>query len=98
MSFGLDDDDLKLIIDILRSNNKIKSAILFGSRAKGSYEPGSDVDIAVKGPELKLNDILDLKISLDDLSLPFKFDLINYDQISENALLDHIKRVGIKLV
>lgn len=97
MSFGLD-DDLKLIIDILRSNNKIKSAILFGSRAKGSYEPGSDVDIAVKGPELKLNDILDLKISLDDLSLPFKFDLINYDQISENALLDHIKRVGIKLV
>ena len=97
MSYGLDDGDLKLIIDILKSNKKISTAILFGSRAKGSFEPGSDIDIAIKGSELNLNSIIELKISLDDLLLPYKFDIVIYDRISEPALLDHINRVGIRL-
>ncbi len=97
MPFGIDDNDVERIVDILKSNRRISAAILFGSRAKGSYEPGSDIDIAIKGPKLELGDIIDLKISLDDLSLPFKFDLVNYESISETALIDHIDRVGIKL-
>lgn len=97
MPFGIDNKDVELIVEVLKSNNKVSIAILFGSRALGSFEPGSDVDIAVNGAEIKLNDIIDLKISLDDLSLPFKFDIINLNRISEPALLDHINRVGIDL-
>ena len=81
----------------MKLNKKISTAILFGSRAKGSFEPGSDIDIAIKGSELNLNVIIELKIILDDLLLPYKFDIVIYDRISEPALLDHINRVGISL-
>ena len=97
MSFGIDDNDVERIVDILKLNKKISTAILFGSRAKGSFEPGSDIDIAIKGSELNLNVIIELKITLDDLLLPYKFDIVIYDRISEPALLDHINRVGISL-
>ncbi len=97
MAYGIEDIDMKRIISILKSNKKVSDALLFGSRALGSFDPGSDIDIALKGIELKLNDIIELKISLDDLFLPYKFDIINFNHISEPNLLDHINRVGIKL-
>ena len=82
MSFGIDDNDFKRIVDILKLNKKISTAILFGSRAKGSFEPGSDIDIAIKGSELNLNVIIELKITLDDLLLPYKFDIVIYDIVN----------------
>ncbi len=97
MFCGIDDNDMKRIVEIIGAHQKVIEAILFGSRALGSFEAGSDIDIALKGSELKLNDIIDLKISLDDLLLPYKMDLIIYDRISEPDLIDHINRVGINL-
>jgi len=70
---------------------------LFGSRAKGTYHAGSDVDIALFGDDLCLNDILDLSVEIEKLSMPYKFDLIINSSIKEIALLDHIKRVGMIL-
>ncbi|MBN2637466.1 MAG: nucleotidyltransferase domain-containing protein [Bacteroidales bacterium] len=72
--------------------------MLFGSRAKGNYNRGSDIDLTIKGDNLTLNDVLDLSIDLDDLMLPYKFDLIIYDRIKEKDLIDHILRVGIPLL
>ena len=60
MSFAIDDSDVERIVDILKSNKKISTAILFGSRAKGSFESVSDIDIAIKGYKLVLGDIIDL--------------------------------------
>jgi predicted nucleotidyltransferase len=71
---------------------------LFGSRAKGTYSNGSDIDIALKGGNILLNDRLDLSNTLEELLLPFKFDLIIYDRITESALIDHINKVGISLI
>jgi len=45
----------------------------------------------------RLNDLLDLSIEIEKLNLPFRFDLIIYERIKENSLLDHIKRVGVNL-
>ena len=97
MPYGLEKNDVELIINVLETNNKVSKALLFGSRAKGNFEPGSDIDIAIKGAELKLNDVIDLRIAFDELLLPYKFDIVIYNRISEPDLLDHIKRVGIEL-
>ena len=70
---------------------------MFGSRAKGTYHAGSDVDIALFVDDLCLNDILDLSVEIEKLSMPYKFDLIINSSIKEIALLDHIKRVGVNL-
>lgn len=95
--YGLLNTDIERIISIFKSNSKIENVILFGSRAIGNYKPGSDIDIALKGADIKLNDILKITADLDTLSTPYKFDIVIYNRITENALIDHIRRVGILL-
>ncbi|MEZ5194897.1 MAG: nucleotidyltransferase domain-containing protein [Bacteroidales bacterium] len=95
--YGLLELDIERIISIFEANPKIDNVILFGSRAIGTYKPGSDIDIVLKGTDVKLIDILNFNAELDKLSLPYKFDIIIYDRITENALIEHIKRVGISL-
>ena len=94
---GLEQLEINQIISILEKNSKIEKVVLFGSRAKGNFHNGSDVDLLLIGKKLELNDILNASIEIDNLSLPYKFDFVIYDRIKEEALLEHINRVGIKL-
>jgi predicted nucleotidyltransferase len=95
--YGLSEFDLNNIISVLKKNSKIQRAILFGSRAKGNFHAGSDIDIALDGEDLKLDDVLNLSIELDNLTLAYKFDLIIFKRILEEKLIEHINRVGIDL-
>lgn len=95
--YGLVDYEIDQVISIIGNNPKIEKVILFGSRAKGNFKNGSDIDLSLIGSDLKLNDILDLSIEIDKLALPYKFDLIISDRIKEQALVDHINRVGVIL-
>lgn len=97
MLYGLSDENLKQIVDVLSANPKIEELILFGSRAKGNYSNGSDIDIAMIGKELKICDVTNALVLLDDLFLPYQFDLIIFSHIKEPALIDHINTVGISL-
>lgn len=91
---GLSDSDVSDIIGVITRNDKISKVILFGSRAKGTYSTGSDIDIALSGSELNTNDIIDLLIDLEELLLPYRFDLLILERIKENELLSHVSRVG----
>jgi predicted nucleotidyltransferase len=95
--YGLEDFTISRIVSILESNPKIEKIVLFGSRAKGNYQNGSDVDLSLMGKGLELNDILNASIEIDDLALPYQFDFVIYDRIKEKALTDHIDRVGVTL-
>lgn len=95
--YGLQNADINQIIEVLSRNGRIDQIILFGSRAKGTFTEGSDVDIALKGSELNLSDILEAAVNLDELLLPYKFDLVIYDRIKEPSLREHIDRVGMVL-
>ena len=92
--YGLKDSDLVEILSALKKHPDITEAILFGSRAKGTQRPGSDVDIALKGNNLEQT-VLQLSIALNQESLmPYDFDIIDYNKIDNQALIDHIDRVG----
>jgi predicted nucleotidyltransferase len=95
MKFGLENDQIAEINKILSSNSRIEQVIIFGSRAKGNYRPGSDVDLAVVGGQLKFDELLEISIELGSLNYPMKFDLILYHQIKDDEVIDHIRRVGI---
>lgn len=96
--YGIPQSNLQQIITIIQNNPKIKEAILFGSRAKGNFESGSDIDIALKGIDLSLEDILSAKTEIEELFLPWKTDLVIYNRIKEKELIEHIDRVGISLL
>lgn len=95
--YGIRTRDLSSIVSIISANPRINRVILFGSRAKGNYDPGSDIDIAVRGQSLNLDDILESLSQIDRLFLPYRVDLVIYDRISEPDLISHIDRVGICL-
>ncbi|MBK7175223.1 MAG: nucleotidyltransferase domain-containing protein, partial [Bacteroidales bacterium] len=61
-------------------------------------KPGSDIDIALKGQDLKLKDILSMQNEgLDDLDQPYFFDLVILNSITEDGLKQHIERVGVEI-
>jgi predicted nucleotidyltransferase len=95
--YGIPESDLNALLSELKKNTEIDEIILFGSRAKGIFRNGSDIDIALKGRNLKLNDILEAMSGIDKLLLPYKLDLVIYTRIKEPALIEHINRVGVIL-
>lgn len=98
MTHGLEDDTLEGILTVFRENDRVEEVILFGSRAKGNFRLGSDIDLAVKGEGLDFQHFLSLLVKLDDLELIYKIDAVNYHTIKSQELLDHINRVGISLL
>jgi len=95
MKFGLPDSTIENIQKVFETDSKIDEVIVFGSRAKGNYKEGSDIDLAIKGRNINLDEILSLSRKLDELNLPYKIDLINYATISDKDVIEHIDRVGI---
>lgn len=91
---GLNNSDIKKIQSVLNLHSEIEKAILFGSRAKGNYKPASDIDLTLVGNDLTLTIQQKIENELDDLLLPYKFDISIYHIITSNELVAHIERVG----
>lgn len=95
--FGLDEKVILDIINILKKYKEVESAKIFGSRARGDYRKASDIDIALFGE--KLTSAINTKIyyDIDDLYLPYKIDLINFNSIGiENAIRENILKEGVE--
>ncbi|MEA1961968.1 MAG: nucleotidyltransferase domain-containing protein [Bacillota bacterium] len=97
MRFGLTQDTLKQIINVIAQNSKVEEVTLFGSRAMGNYKNGSDIDLALKGEDLDMDDLLEMGVILDELDLPYHVDLLVLEKIENRELIDHISRVGEKI-
>ena len=95
MNHGLAGAVVARIHQVLARHPEVERAILYGSRAKGNFKPGSDVDLTLAGDNLNLAILGRIDEELDDLLLPYKFDLSIFGKIAHADLLDHIRRVGI---
>ncbi len=94
LQYGLKKESIEKVNQIFSRYDKIEEVILYGSRAKGNYKPGSDIDLTLKGNALDLTIINKISLELDDLLLPYTFDLSIYHHIRDPDLIDHIRRVG----
>lgn len=92
---GLKSETLEKIIPLFKKFPEIEIVVLYGSRAKGTYKNGSDIDLTFKGKNLTLAMLNKIAIELDDLLLPYTFDISLYEKINNPELLAHINRVGI---
>lgn len=97
MIFGIAGGAFNKIISTFKQNNNIEQVILFGSRAMGRYSEGSDIDLSLKGENLKLDDQLDLAIKLEKLDYPYTYDINIFKNITNIDLIEHIERVGIAI-
>lgn len=94
---GISENVMSEIKSVISNFPEVEKAVLFGSRAKGNFYEGSDVDIAVFGVNLNFEQTLDLSIELDTLGLLQAIDLVHFEKIKEAELKSHIERVGIKI-
>ncbi len=94
MKFGLKQTIISQINNVFTKYPQVESAIIYGSRAKGNYKPGSDIDLTLTGSDVDLPLVYKIEIALDDLLMPYTFDLSAYRLLSHPDLLDHIDRVG----
>ncbi len=98
IELGLQPKDLDIILSVIHEYNEIEQVLIFGSRAKGNFRNGSDVDIALKGNALNLNIISQVSYQLNEETiLPYLFDVLNYHTISNKELKEHIDRVGVTI-
>ncbi len=92
-AFGLAASALELICDVFRRHPEVHEVKIFGSRALGRFENSSDIDLAMWG-DLDLGLIGRIKAELDELPLPYTFDVQAYSAIKHPLLRDHIDKVG----
>lgn len=94
---GLAQNTVERITRVLARFPEVEEAILFGSRAKATHKPGSDIDLALVGKDLNWRVVGRIYDTLDDLLLPYRFSLIIEDTNTDPAVVAHIERVGILL-
>ncbi len=96
MNDGLKPEAKEQILAILTANPRVTKVVLFGSRAMGTHSPSSDIDIALFGTALTLDDHAKFAGLLDELPIAQKVDLVLMNTVSSQDLLTHIEDFGVK--
>jgi len=94
MTDGLKKKHRQAVIEILTANRRVDGVVLFGSRAMGTHTIQSDVDLALLGDQLTLDDESSLAKQLEQLSMPQEVDLLRYENLQSEKLREHIQECG----
>jgi len=97
MNGSLTDMELSKLHGVFSRYKDVEKVVLYGSRAKGNHKPFSDVDITLTGNMLTHRQLLKLSMDIDNLSLPYQFDISIFHTLANDNLTDHIQRVGITI-
>ena len=93
--FGLSIDNLRFIRQCLAKIPQIDKVLIYGSRAKGNYKTGSDIDLTLIGKNLDLhNSVFPLREMLEESNLPYLFDISIFKDLKDPSFIEHILRVG----
>jgi len=95
VKFGLSEKTIREINNTFAAFPQIEKAVIFGSRAKGNYKNGSDIDLTLHGRDLTTPLLGKIENELEELLLPYKIDLSIFEKISNPDFVDHIQRVGM---
>ncbi len=94
MKFGLSDSTIDKLQEVFRRYAEVDEVIIYGSRAKGNFRNGSDIDIIVKGNRINRKIMSSIWQDIEDLNFPYKVDLSDFQVLNTPDLSDHIERVG----
>lgn len=93
MQFGLTDKQLEILKDIFSNYAEVSEVIIYGSRAKGTYNDRSDIDLVIKN-NVSRSTINKILMDFEESNIPFLIDLKNYNTIKNTNLLQEIENYG----
>ena len=94
---GLSSLTIEKLHSVFAAHRDIERVVLYGSRAKDTYRPGSDIDMMIVGRALDTSDLLRIETAIDDLLLPYPVDIALLHRVTNVDFIDHIERVGVTL-
>jgi predicted nucleotidyltransferase len=94
MMYGLSDSVIKELQDVFRRHANIRKVLIFGSRSKGNYRAGSDIDLAIADSKIDYRQLLDIQCEIENLELLYSVDLLDYESKKGTPIGEHIDRVG----
>jgi uncharacterized protein len=97
MKYGLSESTLERLIGVFKAHPEIEKVVLYGSRAKGNYKPGSDIDLTLHGALVTQRKCDEIADGIDELMLPYTVDLSVFATLNHPELQAHIERVGLEL-
>ena len=93
--FGLSKKEILKINSVFEKFPQVQKVVIFGSRVKGNYKKYSDIDLTLIGENISQKTLYNIQLSLDDLYLPYVFDINIKEKITNSEFVDHIERVGL---
>jgi predicted nucleotidyltransferase len=97
MRFGLSDKIIEGLNSVFRKHPEVEGVTIYGSRAKGNFREGSDIDITLIGSALNKDIGSKISIEIDELNTPYLFDISIFHQLNNKNLEEHIKKHGRNL-
>lgn len=94
MKFGLSDSVIGELQDVFRRHANISKVLIFGSRAKGNYREGSDIDLVAIGNDLDYSQLIKILTEIDNLDLLYSVDLLDYNKTINTSIGEHIDSIG----
>lgn len=94
MNFGLPEQTLFQFQSVFAKYPEVTEVLIYGSRAKGNFREGSDIDLTLKGDKLSAGILRQIEQDLDELNTPYLLDLSIHQQLTSESLKAHINRVG----
>jgi len=93
-SLGLSQRIVDSLLETFSRYPKVERVIIYGSRARGDYRPGSDIDLAVIAPKMRFDEFSRLWNEVDELPIAFNIDLLHLDTLENQALKEAIEASG----
>ncbi len=92
-NFGLPQRTIDELLNYFSSKPEIEKVVIYGSRARGNYHNGSDIDFAIWTDEHK--GFFRIAGELDELPTPYKFDVTDYKTLQHEGMKNSIDTDGI---
>jgi hypothetical protein len=96
MNHGLSAITVSQLHEVFARHPMVEKAILYGSRAKGTHNLGSDIDLTLQGQGLDTRELMMIEDEIEELLLPYTIDLSVFEQLDYTELREHIARVGLE--
>lgn len=95
MPYGLSEKTLDQLKHVFSSYDQIIEVVLYGSRAKGTHQEGSNIDLVLKGENIEFYLLQKIRNNIDNLLLHYLVDVTILSSIKNKQLIEHIERIGV---
>jgi predicted nucleotidyltransferase len=95
LSFGLSEKTLSSLRAYFARVSEVEQVILYGSRARGDYHKGSDIDLMLIGANITPRLLSKMDMEIDDLLLPYVVQISDRKEIRDARFLEVVEREGV---